>query len=100
MFRFFFRCSFAEFHVFSNTNQLLSTNYNYKNYTNILVKKYGKKNNLKFSLKKPVPIHLVYLTAEIDHVGLLRLYDDGYGRDKMLAATFINPMAMHYEVML
>ena len=71
-----------------------------QNDTNILVKKYGKKNNLKFSLKKPVPIHLVYLTAEIDHVGLLRLYDDGYGRDKMLAATFINPMAMHYEVML
>ena len=23
----------VEFHVFSNTNQLLSTNYNYKNYT-------------------------------------------------------------------
>jgi hypothetical protein len=71
-----------------------------QNDTNIIVKKYGKKNNLKFSLKKSVPIHLVYLTAEIDHYGLLRIYEDGYGRDKMLAATFINPLAMHYEEML
>lgn len=36
-------------------------------------------------VERPVPVHLVYFTAEVDPDGRLRVYDDVYARDGRLA---------------
>ncbi len=43
--------------------------------------------NVAVTLPRPVPVHLVYLTAWVDAAGVLQFRDDLYNRDARLVAT-------------
>ena len=43
--------------------------------------------NVAITLPRPVPVHLVYLTAWVDAAGVLQFRDDLYNRDARLVAT-------------
>ncbi|SLN59053.1 L,D-transpeptidase family protein [Oceanibacterium hippocampi] len=45
------------------------------------------------NLRVPVPVHIVYLTAWVDDVGLVQFRNDVYGRDALLARALLGPRA-------
>jgi murein L,D-transpeptidase YcbB/YkuD len=46
------------------------------------------------TLKKPLPVHIAYLTAWVNKDGSVHFRNDVYGRDAILAAALLGPRAL------
>jgi murein L,D-transpeptidase YcbB/YkuD len=46
------------------------------------------------TLKKPLPVHIAYLTAWVNKDGTVNFRNDVYGRDAILAAALLGPRAL------
>lgn len=50
----------------------------------------------KISLSNPIPVYVLYFTAEVDSSGKLTIFPDIYGRDAVVAAELVDRGALDY----